>query len=138
MRRQYLTYFIFFWLAALLLVLQGCGTLNPMNWISDDGPDLDNDPVARAAYGLRPATAANPDSQAQIDLSDNVTLGMSMKRVRKLWGNPQEVDTAGDSILGNQRWIYFDGLSSHYSIRKPSQLVYFEKGRVAGWENRRE
>lgn len=111
--------------------------MNLLSWIQNDDSDLENDPVAKAAYQLRPNPGADPDVLAQIDLSEDVTLGMSMQRVRKLWGNPAEVDTAGDARLGNQRWTYIDGLSSRYSVRKPARIVYFERGRVAGWENRR-
>ena len=63
-----------------------------------------------------------------------ITLGMRMHEVRYLWGTPQEVETAGDPSMGNQRWVYYTGLSSKWSLGS-SRVIYFEEGRVAGWES---
>lgn len=59
--------------------------------------------------------------------------GMSMSDVTEILGQPQEVQSAGDPRLGNQRWIYTNGIFSSHGIAS-SRSVYFENGRVAGWE----
>lgn len=66
--------------------------------------------------------------------SGDVTLGMSMNEVIAVWGQPRETETAGDPQLGNQRWIYSDSRFKGWRPKSP-RIVYFEEGRVAGWEN---
>lgn len=66
-------------------------------------------------------------------LSDDLVLGMDMNDVRSVWGAPREVQTAGDPRHGNQRWIYPNGLYSAAGVGS-ARVVYFEAGRVAGWE----
>jgi hypothetical protein len=61
-----------------------------------------------------------------------VVLGMPMRDVRNLWGNPVEVDPAGDTAHGNERWIYREGFSN--VGLESSRVLYFENGRLAGWQ----
>ncbi len=65
----------------------------------------------------------------------DLTLGMRREEVVSAWGQPHEVESAGGFESGNERWLYGEGLSAHYGTR-PVRLVYFEAGRVAGWETR--
>lgn len=74
----------------------------------------------------------NPSAESQ-NLS--LTLGMSMAKVRKLWGQPQDVEVAGDPNSGNERWTYLNGLSNQWGTSS-SRVVYFEQGQVAGWESK--
>lgn len=67
------------------------------------------------------------------DRGPDVTLGMSSQQVYSVWGEPADIETAGDPRYGNQRWIYYLGLSSPWSMRQ-ARVVYFEQGRVVGWE----
>mgnify|MGYP001561987397 CR=1 FL=1 len=60
--------------------------------------------------------------------------GMSMTDVREVWGEPGEVETAGSPTYGNQRWIYYTGLSSQNGLGS-ARSVYFEAGRVIGWQS---
>ena len=57
---------------------------------------------------------------------------MAMNDVTSIWGEPSNVDTAGDPRDGNQRWTYYSGLSSRYGLGS-KRVVFFENGRVAGW-----
>lgn len=54
-----------------------------------------------------------------------------MSEVAKTWGEPARVQSAGQPELGNQRWVYPE--SSAY-IKPKARVIYFERGRVAGWE----
>lgn len=111
MRSQLLVFLIF-----LLIYTNGCAQLRAQ-WAHlgpEDSPT--NQREARAPSG-----------------SSGVRLGMAMDEVTQVWGDPREVDTAGDPALGNQRWTYTDGFSSRYSLGG-KKIVYFEEGRVVGWE----
>lgn len=60
-------------------------------------------------------------------------LGMDMRDVRTAWGEPGEVQIAGNPAMGNQRWIYYTSPSLRWGLRQ-ARVVYFEGGKVAGWE----
>lgn len=64
-----------------------------------------------------------------------ITLGMPMKDVRGVWGSPVRIETAGDPGRGNQKWVYYTGISS--LEEQPDRTVYFENGRVVGWDRSR-
>jgi hypothetical protein len=100
-----------------------------------------DDPVAQAALALRPDRApageiSSLTAQGQEPISSQLTLGMSTSRVRDLWGQPQEVENAGDATSGNQRWTYLTGLKRGWGT-SDYRVVYFERNRVVGWENHR-
>ena len=80
-------------------------------------------------------TANPPEIQALIDIND-ITLGMSKSAVRDSWGEPESVEVAGNPIYGNERWHYTEQLPSTEGYTTENRLVYFEGGRVAGWEKR--
>jgi len=61
-----------------------------------------------------------------------VKYGMSKGSVRSAWGDPYRVQIAGEERRGNERWIYADGGASWDMA--PARVVYFEGGRVIGWE----
>lgn len=62
----------------------------------------------------------------------DVTLGMPMHQVSELWGEPQATQTAGSGRQGNERWIYPQ--NSRAWGNESVRIVYFENGRVVGWE----
>jgi hypothetical protein len=126
-----------------LLVTNSCALFQPQ---SDDFSD---DPVARAALGLRDPYSRAPASLSSSGNDDldgsmqreriaptfnRLTLGMAMPQVIELWGKPSEVQTAGDANDGNQRWYYSEGVAGLYGLGS-HRIVYFEQGRVAGWES---
>ncbi len=107
------------------------------------------DPVTQAALDSRrhPSSISKSDfagsemgeeMDAQIHQAlrlGELTLGMEKDDVLSVWGQPRAVESAGDPQVGNQRWIYLNGLSENWSIG-PKRIVYFEAGRVSGWEIR--
>lgn len=64
----------------------------------------------------------------------DIALGMPSEFVRRSWGNPDSVDVAGNPIYGNQRWRYKKYAPSPEGYRLQSRIIYFESGKVAGWE----
>ncbi len=79
--------------------------------------------------------AQSPTSQAKtlIDNGD-ISLGMPMDFVKKSWGEPQNVEISGNPIYHNERWRYTRYVSSSDGYRQEKRIVYFEGGRVVGWE----
>jgi hypothetical protein len=126
---------------SLVLFFAGCALL-PVSGMDDPASDPD-DPVAQAALRLRqPASAESyesdsiPTDLATARAAREVVPGMPMDDVRSILGEPREVETAGNPMLGNQRWVYSEASrGSMNRLDGPSRVVYFENGRVAGWEN---
>jgi hypothetical protein len=68
-----------------------------------------------------------------IDAQD-IAVGMPQDYVKRAWGEPQNVDISGNPIYKNERWRYQRFISSPDGYKKETRLVYFEGGRVVGWE----
>lgn len=79
--------------------------------------------------------AQGPDDTAKtiIDAGD-IAVGMAMDHVRRSWGEPQSVEVSGNPIYKNERWKYVRFQSSPDGYRQEKRFVYFEGGRVVGWE----
>ncbi len=75
----------------------------------------------------------NPDFMALTETQD-ITLGMSQELVRKSWGDPQQVEHSGNPIYKNERWKYTRELPTVSGYKRERRYVYFEGGRVVGWE----
>ncbi len=73
------------------------------------------------------------ETQAAIDAED-VVIGMTEKAVRHSWGDPEMIEVAGDPLYGNARWKYTKHVSSSDGYLSEKKIIYFEAGRVAGWE----
>ena len=58
--------------------------------------------------------------------SEVVTLGMTKSEVMSSIGRPQQVEVAGNPNYENERWLY--------SVNGATKYIYFESGRVEGWE----
>ncbi len=84
---------------------------------------------------LASVTQHTPPVQAMIDVND-IALGFTKQAVRDSWGEPDLVEVAGNPIYGNERWHYSEQTSSTEGYRSQHRLVYFESGRVTGWESR--
>lgn len=68
-----------------------------------------------------------------IDAQD-IAVGMPQDYVKRAWGEPQNVDVSGNPIYKNERWRYQRFISAPDGFKKETRLVYFEGGRVVGWE----
>ena len=69
-------------------------------------------------------------------INGELVVGMEMKDVRSTWGEPKLMEVAGDPKYGNQRWVYPEGISQRWGVAS-SRILYFEDGRLAGWETTR-
>jgi hypothetical protein len=119
---------------SFLTILNGCA-LFPFESTPEE-----IDPVAQAALGYRsPASLQSQEGEEDVQgLYDDhdLILGMRMNDVLSIWGQPREIETAGDPRFGNQKWTYWEGISKRYQIQS-NRVVYLESGKVAGWETKK-
>lgn len=59
-------------------------------------------------------------------ISSTVAMGMSKDEVIRAWGRPSRIDVAGNPKYENERWAFYE--------RGRIKYVYFESGRVQGWQ----
>lgn len=83
--------------------------------------------------GFRAETGHNEETARIIEAKD-IALGMTQKAVMESWGDPDAVEIAGNPIYGFERWKYNRFVSGQEGYQKEMRIVYFEGGRVVGWE----
>ena len=87
-----------------------------------------------ATRGLNTTDETYSDEVAKIIESNDIALGMSQKAVMQSWGDPDMVEVAGNPLYGYERWKYNRYISGNDGYQKELRVVYFEGGRVVGWE----
>lgn len=86
------------------------------------------------ARGLGTTEETYSDDLAKTIESNDIALGMNQKAVMESWGDPDAVEVAGDPVYGYERWKYNRYISGNEGYQKEMRIVYFEGGRVVGWE----
>lgn len=66
--------------------------------------------------------------------TQDIAVGMPQDYVKRSWGEPMSVEVSGNPIYKNERWKYQRFVSSSSGYRKETRYVFFEGGRVVGWE----
>lgn len=74
--------------------------------------------------------------RAMKPLVDNqdIAIGMPQEMVRKSWGEPIGVEVSGNPLYKNERWKYVRSVTVSDGFKQERRFVYFEGGRVVGWE----
>ena len=62
---------------------------------------------------------------------DDVSVGMTTRDVIHSWGQPSDVQWAGNPVQGNQKWTY-QHLDSKWGMAE-TRTLYFERGKLVGW-----
>ena len=75
----------------------------------------------------------NPDLVVAAEAKD-IAVGMTQDLVRQSWGEPTQVEQSGNPIYKNERWKYIRELPTLSGYKRQRRYVYFEAGRVVGWE----
>lgn len=126
-------------LSVILLTATHCNSFGTLK----DFPESDDDLRDESASGrnspsppTRSAHISGSSGEIHSSLdSGRLITGMGEKEVRTLYGEPEDVQVAGDLRNGNEKWIYSDGVSSkRWNLSSP-RVIYFEEGKVIGWEN---
>jgi hypothetical protein len=76
---------------------------------------------------------SNKEFQELVETQD-IAVGMTADLVKKSWGDPESVDHSGNEIYRNERWKYTRDVPSPSGYKRERRFVYFEGGRVVGWE----
>ena len=79
------------------------------------------------------AQAPKAEMKELIETQD-IAVGMPQDYVKRSWGEPVAVEVSGNPIYKNERWKYQRFVSSASGYRKETRYVFFEGGRVVGWE----
>jgi hypothetical protein len=87
-----------------------------------------------ANRGLGATDENRSEGVAKAIEANDIALGMSQKSVLESWGDPDAVETAGNPLYGYERWKYNRYVSGNEGYQKELRVVYFEGGRVVGWE----
>lgn len=66
----------------------------------------------------------------------DVAIGMSKHAVKDSWGDPELIEVSGNARRQNERWKYTRYIASPDGFQKEERIIYFEAGRVNGWETR--
>lgn len=81
-----------------------------------------------ASRGLLKKENQQVDSREQMysQRQSQVITGMTKSAVMNNLGQPRSVEVAGNPSFENERWLY--------SVNGATRYIYFEAGRVQGWE----
>lgn len=110
-------------------------------WLKDDSEKLDYLTIpsieGRQAWVNRNkiwSRAKDLKGYVEVMESQDIAVGMPADYVRKSWGEPSNIEASGNPIYKNERWKYLKQVSTPQGYRQEKRLVYFEGGRVVGWE----
>jgi len=78
--------------------------------------------------------AKNLKDYSDVMEAQDIAMGMPSDYVKKSWGEPDGIEVSGNPIYKNERWKYLKQISTPQGYRQEKRLVYFEGGRVVGWE----
>lgn len=67
--------------------------------------------------------------------NNDIARGMSKTAVKQSWGEPDFVEVAGNPLYGNERWKFNKLVSTDDGYKPETRIIYFESGRVVGWES---
>jgi hypothetical protein len=78
-------------------------------------------------------------NQVQSDMKElveaqDIAVGMPQGLVRQSWGDPDSIEVSGNPQFKNERWRYNRYVSSQDGYKAERRTVYFEGGKVVGWE----
>lgn len=77
--------------------------------------------------------ATQEQMQSIIEAQD-IAVGMPQVLVKKSWGDPENVEVSGNPQFRNEKWRYSKYVSTPYGYKLEKKHVYFEGGKVVGWE----
>lgn len=83
-----------------------------------------------------PEKRHNREVASLIEKND-IAIGMNRLAVKDSWGDPDELEIAGNPTRGNERWTFVESIGSSDGFKVQERVVYFENGKVIGWETKK-
>jgi hypothetical protein len=74
------------------------------------------------------------DTYRDLVEAQDIGIGMPQSLVRKSWGEPENIEVSGNPLFRNERWKYSRYVSTPDGYKMEKKVVFFEAGRVVGWE----
>lgn len=74
------------------------------------------------------------EEMAKIIENNDIVIGMTQNAVTESWGDPDIKEVAGNHIYHNECWKYSKFVPSEEGYRREVRHIYFESGKVVGWE----
>lgn len=74
------------------------------------------------------------ESMRDLIEAQDIAVGMPQNLVKKSWGDPENIEVSGNPEFRNERWRYSKYVSTPEGYKLERKIVYFEGGKVAGWE----
>ena len=97
-------------------------------------PDLETRKEWIQANRIFARAQASQKEFSSIVSSKDIALGMTESLVKASWGDPDQVEVSGHPLFKNQRWKYIQQQPSQDGFITEKRTVYFEAGRVVGWD----
>ncbi len=97
-------------------------------------PTIDARERYASDHGIRNSDQNFSPQTATLIEKNDIALGMSHRAVQESWGDPDLIEVSGNPTYGNQRWKYTRYVSGTDGYNKQLRFIYFEAGRVVGWE----
>jgi hypothetical protein len=127
--RAILTFLVTF----ICAFLSGCAIASFELDAEDRSPAMSAEAEERHALRMQMEQMKQAQIRRARDNRD-VILGMRQEDVLYVWGHPGEVAVAGNRSDGNEKWVYYEGLSRRAGLGQ-ARVIYFEQGEVVGWES---
>lgn len=74
------------------------------------------------------------DEMRELIDAQDIAVGMPQNLVKKSWGDPENIEVSGNPQFRNERWKYTKYISTPDGYKLERKMVYFEAGKVVGWE----
>lgn len=84
--------------------------------------------------GVYERNASNKGELDKVAESQDIALGMNEQLVVRAWGEPDGIEASGQARFRNQKWRYVKQIATTDGFFTEKRYVYFEGGRVIGWE----
>lgn len=84
--------------------------------------------------GYTEAPNRHPRDVASLIEQNDIAIGMGRKAVLESWGDPAQVEVAGRPENGNERWLYSEYVSTPEGYQEEKRVLYFQNGKLVGWE----
>jgi hypothetical protein len=77
---------------------------------------------------------AQLENMRELIEAQDISVGMAQTAVKKSWGTPENIEVSGNPQFRNERWRYSKYVSTPEGYKLERKVVYFEAGKVVGWE----